>query len=163
LGTVWRRTVLACQRRPAGWSGHASWSHLRRGTLRAGPWRDDHAGRGRPGSPGFAAGRSHGCRGRLRGVRGDVLQVNTVVVGRRVGAHVVPSRPPDPARHRTCGRPRDVDEGVAEAGVQWRRLGQRVVGGPWDVDPTTINCPVLLWYGAEDRFCSPTHGVWLRE
>jgi pimeloyl-ACP methyl ester carboxylesterase len=35
--------------------------------------------------------------------------------------------------------------------------------GPWDVDPTTIDCPVLLWYGDEDRFCSPAHGVWLRQ
>lgn len=34
--------------------------------------------------------------------------------------------------------------------------------GPWDVDPTTIACPVLLWYGDEDRFCSPRHGEWLR-
>lgn len=35
--------------------------------------------------------------------------------------------------------------------------------GPWDVDPTTIACPVLLWYGDEDKFCSPRHGEWLRD
>ena len=33
--------------------------------------------------------------------------------------------------------------------------------GPWDVDLDAIECPVLLWYGDEDRFCSPSHGIWL--
>jgi pimeloyl-ACP methyl ester carboxylesterase len=35
--------------------------------------------------------------------------------------------------------------------------------GPWDIDPTTISRPVLLWYGDEDRFCPPTHAIWLRD
>ncbi len=35
--------------------------------------------------------------------------------------------------------------------------------GPWEIDPTTITRPVLLWYGDEDRFCSPDHGIWLRD
>jgi pimeloyl-ACP methyl ester carboxylesterase len=35
--------------------------------------------------------------------------------------------------------------------------------GPWDIDPATITAPVLLWYGGEDRFCSPAHGAWLRD
>jgi len=35
--------------------------------------------------------------------------------------------------------------------------------GPWEIDPTTIRCPVHLWYGDEDRFCSPKHGEWLRD
>ena len=35
--------------------------------------------------------------------------------------------------------------------------------GPWEIDPTTIGRPVLLWYGDEDRFCPPAHGVWLRD
>lgn len=35
--------------------------------------------------------------------------------------------------------------------------------GPWEIDPTTITRPVLLWYGDEDRFCSPNHGIWLRD
>jgi pimeloyl-ACP methyl ester carboxylesterase len=35
--------------------------------------------------------------------------------------------------------------------------------GPWEVDPTTISCPVLLWYGDEDPMCPPAHGVWLRD
>jgi pimeloyl-ACP methyl ester carboxylesterase len=35
--------------------------------------------------------------------------------------------------------------------------------GPWEIDPATITCPVHLWYGDEDRFCSPSHGVWLRD
>lgn len=35
--------------------------------------------------------------------------------------------------------------------------------GPWEIDPATVGCPVLLWYGDEDRFCSPDHGVWLRD
>jgi pimeloyl-ACP methyl ester carboxylesterase len=35
--------------------------------------------------------------------------------------------------------------------------------GPWEVDPTTISCPVLLWYGDDDKLCPPAHGVWLRD
>ncbi len=35
--------------------------------------------------------------------------------------------------------------------------------GPWEIDPTTIDRPVLLWYGDEDLFCSPQHGIWLRD
>lgn len=35
--------------------------------------------------------------------------------------------------------------------------------GPWDVDVTTLACPVLLWYGAEDRFVPLAHGRWLRD
>lgn len=33
--------------------------------------------------------------------------------------------------------------------------------GPWEIDPRTITRPVLLWYGDEDRFCRPNHGIWL--
>jgi pimeloyl-ACP methyl ester carboxylesterase len=35
--------------------------------------------------------------------------------------------------------------------------------GPWEIDPTTISRPVLLWYGDEDGFAPPAHGVWLHE
>ena len=35
--------------------------------------------------------------------------------------------------------------------------------GSWEIDPGTIHCPVHLWYGDEDRFCSPAHGMWLRD
>ena len=35
--------------------------------------------------------------------------------------------------------------------------------GAWDVDPTTVECPVLLWYGTEDRMCEPIHGHWFEE
>jgi len=35
--------------------------------------------------------------------------------------------------------------------------------GPWDVDPTGLACPVLLWYGDEDRMAPPPHGYWLRD
>ena len=35
--------------------------------------------------------------------------------------------------------------------------------GPWEIDPTTISRPVLLWYGDEDRFAPPAHGSWLHE
>jgi pimeloyl-ACP methyl ester carboxylesterase len=33
--------------------------------------------------------------------------------------------------------------------------------GPWDVDLSAIRCPVLLWYGSDDRFAPPAHGRWL--
>jgi len=32
--------------------------------------------------------------------------------------------------------------------------------GPWDVDPTTVRCPVLLWYGSDDRMAPPAHAHW---
>jgi len=32
--------------------------------------------------------------------------------------------------------------------------------GPWDVDPTTVSCPVSLWYGSEDRMATPAHAHW---
>jgi pimeloyl-ACP methyl ester carboxylesterase len=35
--------------------------------------------------------------------------------------------------------------------------------GPWDVDLSAIRCPVLLWYGSDDRFAPPAHGRWLSE
>jgi pimeloyl-ACP methyl ester carboxylesterase len=35
--------------------------------------------------------------------------------------------------------------------------------GSWDIDPSTVGCPVLLWYGAEDRMATPIHGRWLEE
>jgi pimeloyl-ACP methyl ester carboxylesterase len=35
--------------------------------------------------------------------------------------------------------------------------------GPWDVDLSAIRCPVLLWYGTDDRFAPLAHGLWLAE
>jgi pimeloyl-ACP methyl ester carboxylesterase len=35
--------------------------------------------------------------------------------------------------------------------------------GAWDVDLSAIGCPVLLWYGTDDRFAPPGHGRWLAE
>lgn len=35
--------------------------------------------------------------------------------------------------------------------------------GAWDVDPMTVKCPVLLWYGTEDRMATPIHGRWLAQ
>ena len=35
--------------------------------------------------------------------------------------------------------------------------------GPWEVDPTGVSRPVLLWYGDEDRFVPPGTGEWLRD
>ena len=33
--------------------------------------------------------------------------------------------------------------------------------GPWSFDPTEIDCPVLLWYGTEDRMATTPHARWL--
>ena len=50
-------------------------------------------------------------------------------------------------------------------------VGQGVVGcgwdnvawiGAWDIDPT-VECPVLLWYGTEDRMAEPIHAHWFEE
>jgi pimeloyl-ACP methyl ester carboxylesterase len=35
--------------------------------------------------------------------------------------------------------------------------------GAWDIDPTAVECPVLLWYGTEDRMAEPMHGHWFEE
>ena len=35
--------------------------------------------------------------------------------------------------------------------------------GAWDIDPTTVECPVLLWYGTEDRMSEPIHAHWFEE
>jgi pimeloyl-ACP methyl ester carboxylesterase len=35
--------------------------------------------------------------------------------------------------------------------------------GAWDVDPSTVRCPVLLWYGSEDLMATPKHARWLDE
>ena len=35
--------------------------------------------------------------------------------------------------------------------------------GAWDIDPTAVACPVLLWYGTEDRMAEPIHGHWFEE
>jgi pimeloyl-ACP methyl ester carboxylesterase len=35
--------------------------------------------------------------------------------------------------------------------------------GAWDLDPTTVECPVLLWYGTEDRMAEPMHAHWFEE
>jgi len=35
--------------------------------------------------------------------------------------------------------------------------------GEWDVDLGAVTCPVLLWYGTDDRFAPPAHGLWLSQ
>jgi pimeloyl-ACP methyl ester carboxylesterase len=35
--------------------------------------------------------------------------------------------------------------------------------GPWDVDPSLVRCPVLLWYGGEDHAGMREHARWLDE
>jgi pimeloyl-ACP methyl ester carboxylesterase len=35
--------------------------------------------------------------------------------------------------------------------------------GEWDIDLSAVRCPVLLWYGSDDRFAQPVHRVWLSE
>jgi pimeloyl-ACP methyl ester carboxylesterase len=32
--------------------------------------------------------------------------------------------------------------------------------GPWDIDLKQVRCPVVLWYGSEDRFATVDHGAW---
>jgi pimeloyl-ACP methyl ester carboxylesterase len=33
-------------------------------------------------------------------------------------------------------------------------------GGPWDVDPSDVVAPTMLWYGEDDDLCPPAHGRW---
>jgi pimeloyl-ACP methyl ester carboxylesterase len=35
--------------------------------------------------------------------------------------------------------------------------------GDWGVDLSAVRCPVLLWYGTDDRLAPPPHGQWLAE
>jgi pimeloyl-ACP methyl ester carboxylesterase len=39
--------------------------------------------------------------------------------------------------------------------------GQRLPGRAWGIDLTEIRCPVLLWYGNDNRFAPQAHGLWL--
>jgi pimeloyl-ACP methyl ester carboxylesterase len=35
--------------------------------------------------------------------------------------------------------------------------------GDWDIDLSAVRCPVVLWYGSDDRFAPPAHGLWLSQ
>jgi pimeloyl-ACP methyl ester carboxylesterase len=35
--------------------------------------------------------------------------------------------------------------------------------GDWDIELSAVTCPVLLWYGSDDRIGSPAHGMWLSQ
>jgi pimeloyl-ACP methyl ester carboxylesterase len=35
--------------------------------------------------------------------------------------------------------------------------------GPWNFDLSAVGCPVLLWYGTDDRMAPPLHGQWLEQ
>jgi pimeloyl-ACP methyl ester carboxylesterase len=35
--------------------------------------------------------------------------------------------------------------------------------GEWDIDLGAVTCPVLLWYGSEDRMAPSAHGLWLSQ
>jgi pimeloyl-ACP methyl ester carboxylesterase len=56
----------------------------------------------------------------------------------------------------------DMREAMRQGGVgaAWDNVAW--IGG-WDIDPTTVECPVLLWYGTEDRMAAPIHGQWFQE
>jgi pimeloyl-ACP methyl ester carboxylesterase len=56
----------------------------------------------------------------------------------------------------------DVREAMRQgvAGCGWDNVAWI---GAWDIDPTTVKCPVLLWYGTEDRMAQPSHAHWFQE
>src|SRR5215470_16294514 len=35
--------------------------------------------------------------------------------------------------------------------------------GEWDIDLSAVRCPVLLWYGSDDRFVRPARRLWLSQ
>jgi len=35
--------------------------------------------------------------------------------------------------------------------------------GEWDIDLSAVRCPVLLWYGTDDRFVPLARGLWLSQ
>ena len=35
--------------------------------------------------------------------------------------------------------------------------------GEWDIDPSAVRCPVLLWYGSDDRLAPPEFGRYLAQ
>ena len=67
---------------------------------------------------------------------------------------------------RTPGRATAILEEMREAlrvgawGCAWDNVAWI---GDWDVDPTTVSCPVRLWYGSEDRMALPAHAYWYEE
>lgn len=50
--------------------------------------------------------------------------------------------------------------GAGVSGCAWDNVAWV---GAWDFEPTTVRCPVLLWYGSEDRMATPEHARWLDE
>jgi pimeloyl-ACP methyl ester carboxylesterase len=56
----------------------------------------------------------------------------------------------------------DMREAMRQGGVGCGWDNVAWIGG-WDIDPTTVECPVLLWYGTEDRMSEPIHGYWFAE
>ena len=74
------------------------------------------------------------------------------------------------ARDRELMRDEHLASAVGQSMKEALRQGSSGAGwdnvawvGQWELDLTTINCPVLLWYGDEDRLCPSEHGVWLRD
>jgi pimeloyl-ACP methyl ester carboxylesterase len=55
-----------------------------------------------------------------------------------------------------------LNEGLRQgfSGVGWDNV---CWVGPWDVDPAAVECPTLLWYGAEDPTLPLAHGRWLAD
>jgi pimeloyl-ACP methyl ester carboxylesterase len=49
---------------------------------------------------------------------------------------------------------------VGKTGYAWDNLGYLPA---WEFDVSSIDCPVYLWYGDEDRIAKPAHGYWLQE
>jgi pimeloyl-ACP methyl ester carboxylesterase len=72
----------------------------------------------------------------------------------------------DRAQWKTPGHAQAMLDDMSEAlragawGCAWDNVAWI---GTWDVDPTTLRCPVLLWYGSEDRMASPAHAGWFEE
>ncbi|MGH9056399.1 MAG: alpha/beta fold hydrolase [Acidimicrobiales bacterium] len=56
----------------------------------------------------------------------------------------------------------DVREAMAQGvwGCGWDNVAWI---GPWDFDPTETDCPVLLWYGTEDRMATLSHAQWFAQ
>ncbi len=67
---------------------------------------------------------------------------------------------------------RDHHYGTALADTMREALRQGTSGGgwdnvcwigEWDIDLSAVGCPVLLWYGNDDRFAPLAHGMWLSQ
>ena len=65
-------------------------------------------------------------------------------------------------RHRAAAFEETMREALRQgtSGAGWDNVSWI---GEWDIDPSAVRCPVLLWYGSDDRLAPPEFGRYLTQ